>query len=471
MKRFIITIAICSSIVSCSDFLTREPVEQVSINDQLSTKDGILVALNGAYYQLRSTLHAEASYTYGDLLTGNLGFSPSSNTSLISPSSLTERIYNFDDSKMESNAVSFYTNAYQLINNLNLILQYVDNLDDATESEKNEIKAESLAMRALMHFQLCKVYGQNYTYTADASHLGIAYNTAPLKVGIDYPVRKTVAETFALLESDITRSISLFQNEKAIPAGLTRNFLSINAAKAIAADIALWKNDWQKAYDYSTDLIENSGLNLYDHATSGSDWAISELILELANTNNNVSNVGSIYNYTSASNRSKYVASDDLMNSYPANDKRRELYENRPLRTSVNGSNTTVPYFFTTKFKNNVSNAVYRLSEFYFIRAEAALHLGNTQQALNDINKIRTRAGIPELSSITIDLILEEKRREFAFENKSFFDLMRNHKNIVRSAGCISTNCSPTYPNDKFVLPIPQETINVNANMQQNPGY
>ena len=326
-------------------------------------------------------------------------------------------------------------------------------------------------MRALMHFQLYKFYGQNYTYTADASHLGIAYNTAPLKVGIDYPVRKTVSETFSLLESDITRAIALFQNEKAIPAGLVRNFLSINAAKAIAADIALWKNDWQKAYDYSTDIIENSGLTLYGNPVSENDWALSELILELANTNNNVSNVGSIYNYTSASNRSKYVASNDLMNTYPATDKRRLFYESRSLRTSANGTTTMIPYFFTTKFKNNVSNAVYRLSELYFIRAEAALHLGNSQQALNDINKIRSRAGIPEWTSINMDLILEEKRREFAFENKSFFDMMRNHKNIVRNAGCIATNCSPTYPNDKFVLPIPQETINVNANMQQNPGY
>ncbi|MNY12677.1 SusD family protein [compost metagenome] len=130
-----------------------------------------------------------------------------------------------------------------------------------------------------------------------------------------------------------------------------------------------------------------------------------------------------------------------------------------------------IPYFFTTKFKNSVNNSVYRLTELYFIRAEAALHLGNTAKALADINTIRTRAGISELTTINIDLLLEEKRREFSFENKSFFDLMRNHKNVVRNIGCISTNCSPTYPNDKFVLPIPQNTIDVNSFMQQNPGY
>ena len=471
MKKIIFAIATIASFNSCSDFLTREPVEQVSINDQLKNKKGILEALNGAYYQLRSTIQSEVPYLYGDLQVGNLGFSPSSNTSIITTPTRVVNIYNFDDRKIESNISMFYSDSYQLINNLNLILQYVDNISDATDSEKKEIKAEALAMRALIHFQLYRIYGQNYTYTPDASHLGIVYNTAPLQVGIDYPVRKTVAETFALLEADIKDAISLFQDEKAIPTVSPRNFLSKNAAKAIGADIALWKNDWQQAFDYSNDLIENSGLALYSIDTDSKDWAIPELILELPNSNNNASLTANIYNYNTASSRSNYVASSDLINLLPSSDKRRQLFEIRSLRTSVNGILTMVPYYFTTKFKYNVKNAVYRLSELYFIRAEAALHLGNATQALNDINKIRNRAGIPELATINIDLLLEEKRREFSFENKSFFDLMRNHKNVERNLGCISNNCSPTYPNDKFVLPIPQQTINVNANMQQNPSY
>lgn len=474
MKKIILTIALLSAVVSCRDFLVVEPIEQVSINQQLSTKKGVLIALNGAYYDLRSsTILSLAPYIYADLLSGNLSFSPNSNTSLISVPSAVANVYNFEVNKIEtSNTIAgFYSSAYQLVNNLNLILQYVDAIPDATESEKKQIKAEALAMRAYMHFQLYKMYGQNYTYTADASHLGIVYNTQPLKVGIDYPIRKTVSETFLLLESDITNAIALYQGEKAIPAGLDRNFISLNAAKTIAADIALWKNDWQKAYDYSTDVINNSGLTIYPDTTSVNDWALSELILELPNTNEDNSLVSTIYNYTSASDRSNYVASTDLMNLYQNNDKRRAFYESRNLRTSVNGSISQLPYFFTTKFKYNVNNSVYRLTELYFIRAEAALHLGNTTQALSDINKIRTRAGIPELTALNIDLLIEEKRREFAFENKTFFDLMRNHKNIIRNIGCISTNCSPTYPNDKFVMPIPQKTIDVNSFMQQNPGY
>lgn len=474
MKKIIVSLTFLLTLNSCRDFLVVEPVEQISIKTQLSTKDGMLVALNGAYYQLKSsTIHSTAPYVYGDLLSGNLGFSPSNSTGLISAPNAVENLYNFEESKLQNATTtsSFYSGSYSLINNLNLILQYIDDLTDATESEKKEIKAEALAMRAFMHFQLYKMYGQNYTYTSDASYLGIVYNTAPLKVGIDYPSRKTVAETFSLLEIDITTAISLFQNEQAIPVGEKRNFFSSNVAKAVAADIALWKNDWQKAYDYSTDIINNSGLSLYTNTSITNDWALSELILELPNSNENNSIISTLYSYNTASSRSNYVASGDLMNLYSAGDQRRTFYESRNIRTSINGTFTTVPYFFTTKFKFNVSNSVYRLTEFYFIRAEAALRLGNNNQALSDINTIRTRAGIPVLAVINMDLLLEEKRREFAFENKTFFDLMRNHKNVVRNTGCISTKCNLTYPSDYFVLPIPQQTIDVNSAMQQNPGY
>ena len=56
--------------------------------------------------------------------------------------------------------------------------------------------------------------------------------------------------------------------------------------------------------------------------------------------------------------------------------------------------------------------------------------------ALADVNIIRARAGLSNLTNVSIDDILLEKRKEFVFENKYFFDLMRNHKNIERKIAC-----------------------------------
>lgn len=466
MKKIILSILLISA-VSCRDFLVNEPVESISINTQLSTKKGMLEALNAVYYRLSTTYFSEAVFSYGDLLSGNLKFSPKSTGAVGIPTNVDD-IYNFDDISTSSNLANFYSESYQIINNINLILDYAGNLPDATPEEISEIKAETFALRAFVHFQLYKYYGQNYTYTSDASHLGIAYNTAPLKVGVDYPGRKTVAETFTLLENDISEALSLIQQQHAIPAGLDKNYIRPAAIKTIAAEIALWKNDWQKAYEYSNDVINNSGISLTPKSELVSNWAFSESIWELPKDYNNDFPASRLYSLTNTSTP-LYVASDDLYNLYASNDLRKNLFDAKNIKTT--GITTAPTYYFTKKYKGNVNSLIYRLSLLYFIRAEAAFKTGNTNQALLDINTIRNRAGLSSLTSVSTDLILEEKRREFPFENEYFFDLMRNHKNIVRTNGCISSNCSPSYPNVKFVAPVPQNAVNLNSNIKQNPEY
>lgn len=463
MKK-ILYISILLSMVYCSDFLRVEPIEQISINNQLKDKKGMKEALYGAYITLRNVIFNEKFAVYADLQAGNLAFTPNASGNISVPSSIAN-LYNFEDLSTSSNMADFYTNSYSLINAINLILSKVEDIPDATHEEKMQIKAETLAMRAYVHFQLAKIYAQNYTYTSNASHLGIVYNTQVLKVGEDYPSRKTVRETFELLEKDIMEAISLYQSNRIIELGNDRNYINKNVAKAIAADIFLWKNDWQKAYDYSQELINTPEYSLSNYVNID-NWASSEMIFELPNTINDESPISRIYSASSTA-RPNYNLSTEVYHLFDATDKRLSLLQIRNYRTA---GQANPPYYFSKKYSANVDNALYRLTEMYFIRAEAALHLNNQTQALADINAIRRRAGIPEVNSISIDDILLEKRKEFIFENKYFFDLIRNHRNIERNR-CLSTNCNMSYPNDKFVLPIPEASINLNTNMKQNPSY
>lgn len=70
----------------------------------------------------------------------------------------------------------------------------------------------------------------------------------------------------------------------------------------------------------------------------------------------------------------------------------------------------------------------FRLAEMYLIVSEAALELGDETKALTFINKIRNRAGISELTSMTLDDIVQERRVEFALENHRWWDLKRWRK-------------------------------------------
>jgi hypothetical protein len=85
-----------------------------------------------------------------------------------------------------------------------------------------------------------------------------------------------------------------------------------------------------------------------------------------------------------------------------------------------------------------------RIAEVYLIAAEAAMELSNNAEALTNINAVRSRAGIQELSgSITLDDIAQEKRVEFAFENHRWWDLKRwrrAHTTFTGEAGNITNN-------------------------------
>lgn len=456
MKKISIILALFFGLTSCSDFLEKEPVEQISINDQFSSTEGLLKALNGVYYNTRSTQFFLANYTYGDLLSGNISFSKTSISAFVSP------LYNFDDDPNDSKLKTFYSNSYQVINNINLILENIEKVPQLNEKVKNEVKAEALAMRAFIHYQLLKIYAQNYTYTKDASHLGIVYTTRTLVVGIDYPERNTVKESYIFLEKDLQEALQLFQDFSAIPDGEQKNFMNKNAAKTLYASIALDKGDYLKAISLSNEVINTSGINLSTKEEYINNFAVNESIFEIANTGGNESYIKNIYNPKNGI--SEYVISKDLIQLFDKNDERLKLIANG------NTANTK-DFYFTKKYAGTITGLVYRLTELYFIRAEAALKSGDINTALSDINTIRNRVGLENITTISLDNLLEEKRKEFVFENRYFFDLMRNHKNITRQNGCVSKNCNLNYPNNKFVVPIPFDALKINSHLQQNPGY
>ncbi|MCD8176257.1 MAG: RagB/SusD family nutrient uptake outer membrane protein [Tannerellaceae bacterium] len=85
------------------------------------------------------------------------------------------------------------------------------------------------------------------------------------------------------------------------------------------------------------------------------------------------------------------------------------------------------------------SPVISRLAEMYLNRAEARYHLKDESGALSDINQIRSRAGIPEWNSsnmptdkTVLDLVLEERRLELAYEAQRRMDIYRTRGTLNR---------------------------------------
>jgi hypothetical protein len=469
---------------SCSDFLEQEPGTQTSITEQLKTKQGILVALNGIYSDLESNVRGERFAVYADLQGGNLKFSPS-NISTIKghirvPFNI-EAVYSFNDQSIESNFASFYNDSYNIINQTNLILEFTDKLTDATETDKNEIKAQALTIRGYTHFLLSLLYSQTYRYTDDASHLGIVYNTTSITSGISYPKRETVASTFSYIVNDLKSALENYSTSSPKAGPSYSYFNSVNT-KALLARIYLTKSDWQNAYALADDVITNSDVSLVTSENYITQWEqtdlpLTETLLEFSVPKDAINNVGgslaNYFGYISETNYNRYVASQDLLILYEDSDLRKQLFLTQSLPALVNGSLKNVSYFFTKKFQDNPGYIGIRMSELYLIRAEAALNTGALEQSKNDVNTIRARAKASLLTTTTNlrEAIFTERRKELNFEGHLFFDIARYKKNISRNDGCISLLCDLTYPSPKYVLPIPNNNLNLNANLLQNESY
>jgi starch-binding outer membrane protein, SusD/RagB family len=123
---------------------------------------------------------------------------------------------------------------------------------------------------------------------------------------------------------------------------------------------------------------------------------------------------------------------------------------------------------------------VLRISELYLIRAEAYAKTSNYAAALADVNEIRAHRSLPALENVpdanVLPAVLKEKRVEFMFEGHRYFDLLRNKLDIVRNfcnnpAQLNTPRCTIEASSTTAIFPIPQREIDVNLNIEQNPGY
>ena len=169
MKKIILYTVTLITLYSCSDFLDQEPDEQISFNEQFSSLQGFEEALNGSYENLESIISGEAYFTFADVMTGNIAFTPALNDSEINIPDAFDEIYSdFIDDPSSSDLDGFYDGAYQVINSVNLILENIDGVPGGTEEQINQIKSEALAMRGFTHFLLTQLYGRDYAYSSDA---------------------------------------------------------------------------------------------------------------------------------------------------------------------------------------------------------------------------------------------------------------------------------------------------------------
>ena len=163
-----------------------------------------------------------------------------------------------------------------------------------------------------------------------------------------------------------------------------------------------------------------------------------------------------------------------------------EKYNARLTKTMVKYATILSPNYWVTKYGYQdglaqLSSPVFlRWAEIVLNRAEAKAKLGDTNGALNDVNAIRARAGIPSEGMFAagkmhgydnvLDVVLDERRMELAFEGHRMFDVYRNQRDMDRRFGGVQPWEIVKYTDNKIQFPIPYGETSVSG-IPQNPGY
>ena len=387
------------------------------------------------------------------------------------------------DESEETTAVGYiWRNGYEIIANANEIIQYGPAVAERYPQQRSKVGdyiAQAYFLRALIHLDLSLVYGQTYTYTSDASHLGTAVMTVIPDVKAKI-ARSTAADTYRQILDDLQTALSMFSDSYSASCF----YASPAACKALIARIYLYMGEYGEALRLASEVISGYGFSLtprdsYTAMFCGRKEG-QEAIFRL-NGLSSGTNLRSMFDYSSPkmhpSARLMDIFSADA-GKWPGTDIRSSLLSYTDADGKVY-SGVCMKFFDTEDIAESDKRYdpfVLRLSEMYLIRAEAACKTGDLQTAASDIAALEARArGVSEVNVEYSDaaaleaLVMRERVKELFLEGHRLFDITRRHETLTRDSGCGSAVLSMAYPDDRFILPIPLVELDANKNMQPNP--
>jgi len=321
---------------------------------------------------------------------------------------------NTDQATTEFPWVSFYS--------VNFYLNQIINEGSKTMAdspEKNQILAEAYALRAYLYFDMVNLYGKPYNSATASADRGVPIS---LEIDLEQVLKpSSVQEVYNQVHTDMEKAEGLMVEEKQ-PSGIHYRFSKV-ALKALQARTALYQDDWNKALNYSDQVLALKGdlSNLNTAATAPNHYASVESILALDNAMNSfVQNLS--------------FATPELISKYNnTTDKRFGLYFEK------SGNKYKVIKGGSSDFRVS-----FRTAEMYFIKSEALLKLNRLSEAKETLLKVLKNRYNPEgyaavqtiinpmNSTDFMNYILDERFREFALEGQRWFDLRRaDQKKII----------------------------------------
>ncbi len=481
MKNIIITILLALALSSCGNkFLNVSPSTAAGEDNLINSVSDLRIATLGVYETLTAGTYYQGEYTYIADLMGDLFMEPTWGSQHM------KFYYAYGFSKVKAET-SIFRNIYLGFQDINIILSKSGKVGES--QEKQELISELRALRALMHFDLVRMYGPLYSNLGKgdikSDALGIRIAKDPI---LDLRVsfyRDKVSDVYNFIISELEESCPN------LPKTKRNGYLDYWGARALMAKVYLYMDNNSKALEIAEDVIKSSGRKLYQKNDYVASWALeygTESLFELATSQTDNSGFTSLGWICSEKGYKTMVPTADFI----------KLKDSDPqdVRFSLlNYSTKDKCYYISGKYPGRDGNVkinnpkVLRLSEMYLIAAEAALKVSDKTKAgkyLSDLREQRTTTDPRKYeTSINIDDILYERAVELFGEGNRAWDLWRNGKSVVRYTNPAEKDAKghSDYLTDgivKFdyyqtIYPIPERELELlpvaDRVTQQNPGY
>jgi len=482
IKIYIVAVLMIGLTACGEDFLDVKPSNSGDASSSIQTPADARVIMNGLLSKMRSSAYYGRNFImYAEAKGGDL--------TIFSQGRGLDGLYSFNHSVTTGSYSGFWDHIYHCILQANSIISSIEQLEaDGSGANFDDIKGQALTARAIMYFDLVRLYGE--LYSEDKNAWGVPNVTAPLDAS-DQPLRATVEENYQQILSDLEAAAPL------ISKSISNGYLNYYVNMAMQARVNLYMGNHAQALSAAEEVINSGEYSLYSNEDWVDSWTRqygSESIFELAilptEGDLGTSSLGFYLRrkaHGSSSAAGWFMASDyflDRLGEDPDDvrwgvmsyDEVSEDHLGASYKYS--GSVDLVGDGKSTGTAVNIK--VIRLSEIYLIAAEAALESDKTKAA-EYLNAIRMRS--PNLepateSTVSIEMILDERSKELFTEGHRFFDMMRLDQSITYNDDLGEV---PIAHRDKTIdrgfyktiLPIPQAEINANPAIgdQQNPGY
>lgn len=477
MKKIIFKLLLVVLLLQgCSKWLAVTPTDRITKDVTFSTINGFRTALNGVYIELNSpALYGKnLSYDFVDLLANRYAISSESQDKY---QLVTEQYYT--SAFVKGTLTSTWEKAYNMIANLNLIIENTEsNRSVLNDTDYAIIRGEALALRALLHFDMLRLFGPVPT---DKITLSIPYYTT-----FDFLKKEylNVDAAIALIVEDLLASGALLKEyDPIVKNGINDenkdNFLNYRnirfnyyAVKGMLARVYLYGGDKPLALEVAKEVIAvqesyfpftapEKTVNSLDDPDR---LFMSEILFGLQNSSRS-SIFSSTFNAMSLDAVNAYyslssvVESSDCFESSRLDDSRFKCWFNE--MKEISGQK----YYIFGKYKGGVDNKILlnqimpimRISEVYYIAAESE---PNRKDGLVHLNKVRNNRKLQNESSTSAgnfeNYIRKEYTRETWGEGQLFFYYKRLNKTSFPSAykGSISMTAM------KYIMPLPDDEKN-----------